>query len=382
MKTILFVHQSSELYGSDKTLLFLVTRFKKRGITPIVVLPDRGPLSNILEQNNIQIIETPVIKISRKMFAIGNLLNLPFQALSSLKTIDTALKGVQIDLVYSNTLAVLIGLLYAKKKGKKHIWHVHEIIQKPKIVKRVFSRLLRLNANDLTIFNSYATRDFWECIPTGKRSAVVWNGVSMGEDTTFLESGSKEALFGLNHQEVVIALIGRINKWKGQLLLLNAFKNLAVQHKNVSLVFVGSPPPGQNEYLLYLEEKINDFNLRERVKIIPFQSEIQRVWQSIDIAVIPSTEPEPFGLVALEAMLCAKPVIAADHGGLKEIVAHGETGLLFEPGNSLALEKALVTLLNDPEKRAEMGKKGLLRANTLFTVERYVSEIEKLCVNL
>jgi len=382
MKTILFVHQSSELYGSDKTLLFLVTRFKKRGITPIVVLPDRGRLSNILDQNNIQIIETPVIKISRKMFAIGNLLNLPFQTLASLKTIDTALKGIQIDLVYSNTLAVLIGLLYAKKKGKKHIWHVHEIIQKPTIVKRVFSRLLRLKANDLTIFNSYATRDFWECTPTDKRSAVVWNGVSMGEDITFLESGSKEALFGLNHQEVVIALIGRINKWKGQLLLLNAFKNLAVQHKNVSLVFVGSTPPGQKEYLLYLEEKINDFNLRERVKIIPFQSEIQRVWQSIDIAVIPSTEPEPFGLVALEAMLCAKPVIAADHGGLKEIVAHGETGLLFEPGNSLALEKALVTLLNDPEKRAEMGKKGLLRANTLFTVERYVSEIEKLCVNL
>jgi len=62
------------------------------------------------------------------------------------------------------------------------------------------------------------------------------------------------------------------------------------------------------------------------VSIIPFQKEISKFWQSIDIAVVPSIEPEPFGLVAVEAMLANKPVIASNHGGLTEIIINNYNG--------------------------------------------------------
>lgn len=77
------------------------------------------------------------------------------------------------------------------------------------------------------------------------------------------------------------------------------------------------------------------------------------------MAVVPSTEPEPFGMVAIEAMLASKPVVAANHSGLTEIVIHNETGFLVELNNIIALKEALEKLINNPELRISFGKNSL-----------------------
>lgn len=387
MKNILFVHQSAELYGSDKTLLLLVMEFKNKGINPIIVLPEKGPLFEILTENGITVILTSVIKISRTMFGIKNLLTLPFQINSSIKQIDEACKHIQIDLVYSNTLAVLIGLIYAKKRNIKHIWHIHEIIQKPKLVKTVFFKLISLKTNNHLIYNSFATRSFWEKSLQIKsiKSDVVWNGLSKdrSELSTHDLDNNRLNLFNAGKTHLVIALVGRINKWKGHQLLLTAFKNLPKETTNaVKLVFVGSAPPNREIYLTELIAKIEEYKMESQVMVIPFQQNIANVWQAIDIAVVPSTEPEPFGLVALEAMLYSKPVIAANHGGLKEIVVNDITGLLFEPNSLSALELCLKTLIDDKRKREFMGENGCKRAITEFTLGKYVTKIEQICLNI
>lgn len=73
MKTILFIHQSAELYGSDKTLLQLVTGLNKEKFLPIVVLPNSGPLKELLEKNKIKVIEAPVLKLYRGIFTPKNI---------------------------------------------------------------------------------------------------------------------------------------------------------------------------------------------------------------------------------------------------------------------------------------------------------------------
>ena len=116
--------------------------------------------------------------------------------------------------------------------------------------------------------------------------------------------------------------------------------------------------------------------MKDQVKIVPFQEEIWQLWDSIDIAVVPSTEPEPFGMVAIEAMLAKKPVIAANHGGLTEIVISGETGLLFEPQNPNELANALESLLNNSEKREKYGLAGYKRAVEHFSLQSHVNKFE------
>lgn len=384
MKNILFVHQSSELYGSDKMLLLLVSEFKLKEINPIVVLPDKGPLEHILKSQDIEVVLTPVFKISRNMFGIKNICSLPFQVLSSLKTIDIAVRSRKIDLVYSNTLAVLLGFVYANRRKIKHIWHVHEIVKNPFIVKNIYQKLISLKTNDIVIYNSHATKVFWELQNAYKKSFVVWNGMKKEHEAikTDVIIAVRKNVFVAEPNDVVIALVGRINKWKGQQLLLEAFKRCVNNTNSIKLIFVGSSPPNQEIYVSELQEKIVRSDLKDKVKIISFQNNIWPIWEAIDIAVVPSVLPEPFGIVTLEAMLCSKPVIASNHGGLSEIVVDDETGLLFEPNNIESLELALKTLINNKTKRDLMGKNGYDRATTLFTAESYVDKIEKICLGI
>lgn len=175
---------------------------------------------------------------------------------------------------------------------------------------------------------------------------------------------------------MVIALVGRINSWKGQQLLLTAFHGIAHKHPDTKLVFIGSAPPNQEFFEIELKDKIKEYRLENRVIIIPFQENIWSFWDAIDIAVVPSTEPEPFGMVAIEAMLSKKPVIAAKHGGLTETVLHNETGLLFEPNNPVALSLALEELILDSDKRRMFGEQGHQRTIEYFSLEKHVEKFE------
>src|SRR5205807_2360133 len=75
---------------------------------------------------------------------------------------------------------------------------------------------------------------------------------------------------------------------------------------------------------------------------------VMGAWSRCTIALVPSTWSEPFGIVALEAMIMGKPVIASRIGGLTDIVIDGETGFLVHPGDAQALQEAIQSLLDDP----------------------------------
>lgn len=160
-------------------------------------------------------------------------------------------------------------------------------------------------------------------------------------------------------------------------MLLKSFSLVAEKQLEAKLVFIGSAPPNQEFFETDLIKNIKNYKLEERVKIIPFQNNIWQFWDSIDIAVVPSTEPEPFGMVAIEAMMAKKPVIAANHGGLTEIVLPNKTGLLFEPNNAKELATALETLLKNESVRIAFGEEGYLRANSHFSLKSHVDKFEK-----
>jgi glycosyltransferase involved in cell wall biosynthesis len=101
--------------------------------------------------------------------------------------------------------------------------------------------------------------------------------------------------------------------------------------------------------------------LEGKVGVVAFQKEAHKVYQALDIVVHASTRPEPFGLVIAEALACAKPVVAALHGGAAEIGFDGEHCLGHIPGDPASLAGALVRLIRNDELRLRLGKSGRQR---------------------
>ncbi len=380
MKAVLFIHQSAELYGSDKTLLFLVKNLDKTNYFPVVVIPSEGPLKTELEKTGCKVVIAPVLKLYRKMFSPANLFRFIRDIQNGLKTLKELHQQHHFDVIYSNTLAVLLGTFFARKSKIKHLWHVHEIIESPKLFTKLFVYLLKHKSTTTLVYNSLATATFWNQNPEMKaKTHVVHNGLEIPKETpqdTIV--ALRKDYFKVSQDEVVIGLVGRISRWKGQLVLLKAFEMIQQNYPQARLVFIGSPPPAQNHFLETLQHEITSRNLNEKAIIIPFQETISAFWSSIDIAVVASTEPEPFGLVAVEAMLAKKPVIGANHGGLTEIIEEGQTGFLVTPKSETDLAEKLALLIQNKTLREEMGEKGNLRATKYFSVESYVSSFEKL----
>lgn len=374
-KTVLFFHQSAELYGSDKMLLHFVLHLKNEQseFNPIVVLPKEGPLLKILKQNKVKTIVSPVLKLSRNMFSAKIIFSFPYRLFKSLHTLKRDLKSESIDIVYSSTLAVTMGLVYSVLYRVKHLWHVHELIRKPRIIKHTYIYLLSRFSNH-AVFNSHASRNNFiiKKNKLSKKATVIWNGMERQVTKTKPETLKKlRKSLNIKETSIVIGLVGRISRWKGHHLLLEVFEDLDNKGYDIALLFLGSPPPNQEYFLESLMDEIKKRNLSNKCSIVGFDSNIWQYFDLMDIVTVPSTEPEPFGLVTLEAMLSKKPVIASNHGGLSEIILDNNTGFLFSPNNSEDLYLKTERLIKDKNKRNNFGKNGFDRVNTVFTPETY-----------
>lgn len=384
MKNVLIVNQSAELYGADKAILELINNFPEN-YTPIVVLHEEGPLKQLLEKKGIQVIYSSVIKVKRGILKPSFFIKLPLEIIKSFLSIKRQLKGKKIHLIHSNATSVFIGAFYSFFFRIPHLWHVHEIIEKPKRIALIYPKIIHF-FSDKVIFNSIATSNHFTSIyPKIKlKSTIIYNGQERKVDKITNDEIAKiKTTFSSKiDNKIIIGLIGRISKIKGQDLMLDAFTILQKKHHNVHMVFIGSAVKGKEEYLDDILKKIEKNSLQSKVSFIDFQENIWPYYDAIDISVVPSTEKESFGLVATESMLSKKPVIAANHGGLVEIVKANETGLLFEVNNTEDLAEKITFLLENPELIKIYGENGLKRVNENFSTKKYVKsftdEYEKL----
>lgn len=376
MKNILFIHQSAELYGSDKTLLLLLKGMNRSKFNPVVIVPFDGPLKAELERIEVEVVIAPVLKLYRDMFAPKNFLRFFKDVRKAMSAVNKLDQKYRFDIVYSNTLAVLLGMLFALKKKRVHLWHVHEIIEHPKILATVFPILLK-NFADVVICNSNATRsNLTKRNPKiVTKSLVIYNGLEPGKSTNL--SITKES-YGFSNDDIVVTLVGRISRLKGHKWVLNTILAHFSEHKNLKFLFVGSPVPNQEYYLDEIREIISRNRLNEMVKILPFTYDLNPIWFITDIALMPSTEPESFGMVALEAMLAQKPVIGSNHGGLAEIIVDENTGYLVTPNDVPSLSAALKNMINNTSLRKQMGNEGHKRAIKEFSVNSYICQLENL----
>jgi glycosyltransferase involved in cell wall biosynthesis len=380
MKNVLIINQSAELYGADKALLELIENYPK-GYNPIVVLHEKGPLTEVLEKKGVQVILSSVIKVKRGILKPGFFIKLPFETILSIYRINKELKGKKIAFIHSNAISVFIGAFYSFLLRKKHIWHVHEIIIHPKTLAKWYPKIVSF-FSDKIIFNSNATFEQFKKHTKNidNKSIVIHNGQNRLLALSTEDQKLKIRLgdFKINdNTTIVIGLVGRISRLKGQQVLLKSFLELSKKYSNIHLVYIGSTPNGQEHYLEKLEAKIKEYELGKSVTILDFKKDIWNYYDALDIVVVPSKEPESFGLVATEAMLSKKPVIGSNLGGLREVIVHEETGFLFEANDSVELAMYLEKLILNKDLIKSLGENGYERVIKCFSAERYVAEIKK-----
>lgn len=161
----------------------------------------------------------------------------------------------------------------------------------------------------------------------------------------------------------IVMLPGRLTRWKGQTLLVEAMARLG--RSDVCCLLVGSDQ-GRSNYRQELEELVRARGLEGQVRAVDHCRDMPAAFMLADVVVSASTDPEAFGRVVAEAQAMGRPVVAPDHGGAREIVVPGETGFLFKPGDVDALAESIksVLMLNASQREALSAKAiGHIRAH-------------------
>lgn len=363
---ILLLHSSSDLYGASKIFLQTVKIFLKRGHHCIVVLSSDGYLVEELKSLGVQVEIINLGILRKKYFSPTGLLNRISKWYRANFLLQKIIVEEKIDLVYSNTAAVLIGgwvVYFVNKKNltlKKvqHIWHIHEIIEKPKFVQLILKWCMRYRANKILVV-SKAVQKNWD------RGILLYNGIEPMIPSTKINYREQ---FLIPKEAIVIGMAARIHYWKGQSYFLQIAK--AMEKHPVYFIISGDPFPGYEYLLANMQDYINENDLSDRVKYIGFERDMDCFYQSIDILVLPSQQPDPLPTVVLEAMQYGLPVVATEQGGALEMIVEGETGIFIALNDVAAATKKITSIL--PETiRKQMGKQGQQRVETYFSAAAF-----------
>ncbi|MCJ7433686.1 MAG: glycosyltransferase family 4 protein [Anaerolineales bacterium] len=256
--------------------------------------------------------------------------------------------GISVDLIHCHDwMTVLAGLELRQILGAPLIYNVHLPQTYP--ATRNLENFGLVNAdlvivNSQSVYNELTTRQ----LPI-RQMSVVPNGVDLAE---YFPSADWPLDDGY------ILFVGRLVAQKGVDLLLRAFGVLLHHCPDAHLVIVG-----EGDLELYLQRVASYLGFRHRVTFIPWQTgpALVDLFQKARLVVMPSYY-EPFGIVALEAMACGRPVIASRVGGLPEIIMDGIQGYLTPNGDHLQLARRLADLMVNSKKRLQMGQAARLHS--------------------
>ena len=164
------------MYGASKILLITLKMLKKFGHDPLVVLSEEGLLSQILKKEHVKFRLIKLGIIRRKYFNFKGLINRFWTLWLAKHQLTRICNEEKIDLIYSNTAAVIVGGWVAKKCHLKHIYHVHEIIQSPSWFAFFIHKMIARNADHIIAVSQAVKNNLSTVIPDYKIS-VIYNGL-------------------------------------------------------------------------------------------------------------------------------------------------------------------------------------------------------------
>lgn len=378
MKRILYLHAGAEMYGADKVLLELIKGLYSKEFEAHVILPNDGVLVEALRQvgAKVSVLDYPILR--RKYFNPKGIADYIRSYNFYAKQIALYAREHSIDMVHNNTAAVLEGIYLKRKLKLPLIWHVHEIIVKPKAISDFINMLMGRYA-DKIVTVSQAVANHIKQSPFIKDSQVevIYNGV---DNAVYypMDASSIREKFDIAQDALVIGMIGRVNAIKGQNDFIEAVEPLLEKNEQAVAFLAGGVFPGEEWRLEELDKRIASSSVVSQIHRIDYYDKTSELYNMFDIFVLPSIKPDSLPTVVLEAMACSKPVVGYNNGGIAEMVVDDKSGCLVKPNRPQELSNAISLLLDSSEKREKFGRVGYQRQKELFSLESYIKNFSEL----
>lgn len=368
-RAVLFVDHAPALGGAEQSLLLLLQYLDRAEWQPHLACTP-----GILAQRAMRLgvpchlCDLPRLRRSPRFAA---------DWLRSTRHLAKLARQIEAQVIYANTVrAALYAAPAAKLARRPFLWHMRDFWLSETQPRHVWAdtavkRLLCLAAAQV-IANSHAVA---QQLPCAGKTAVVHNGIETDRFDPGLDGRPFRAQYHIPDNAPLVGMVGRLRPWKGQIPFLQMAAHILQQQSDVYFVVVGGANFAvEDDYARQVTHLARELGIAGQVVFTGMLDDVRPPLAALDIFVHPG-EPEPFGLVNIEAMAMARPVVAFAHGALPEIVQDSVTGLLTPPGNIPALAEAVTSLLTDGEKRRQMGHNGRSRAETHFTIQRTIREV-------
>jgi len=278
------------------------------------------------------------------------------------------LNDIRIIHLNNSVFTGLEWLIAAKITGRKIIAHQRSYFEGfPKIYvyhSRFFDHILGISNSTKEFLHKYGVKldkytTFYDRIDINKfRSNVTVSRDAVREE------------FSITKEQPLIGIVGNLQRWKGQMTVVEAVHLLKDRYPGLRCLLVGDSSKIAKDDVQYYDElisKIKAYSLRENIIITGFRTDVANLLNAMDIFIHASIRPEPWGLVVLEAMAMGKAIIASNDGGPVEMIVNGESGYLVEPGKPETLAEKLDLLLADPSLRRDMGQNALNQMQEKFS---------------
>lgn len=224
---------------------------------------------------------------------------------------------------------------------------------------------------------SEATREAYvrTGIPEGRIETAL-DGIDLDRFHVNGRSGAAPGGLTLDPANLTVGLVGRLVPEKGVEEFLRAARVIIDRFPRVQFVLVGGDPTPEGRHMARWRALAETLRLGAHVQFTGWRSDIPAITAQLDVAAQASKYWEGWAMSVLEAMACGKPVVATRIGGVPEVVEHGVTGLLVEPGDVAGLAEAVLSLLQDATLRRRYGEAGRRRAESQFDQRRLIARMQ------
>ncbi len=301
----------------------------------------------------------------------------PLVMAMNITRLDALIRENGVDIVHARSRApAWSAAAAARRTGAHFVTSFHGTYSAPSGIKRFYNRVMTRGKRVIAISNFIAGHIEKVYGVGPERVRVVHRGVDI--DLFDPDKVSDERMIQLASQwrlpddKRIILMPGRLTRWKGQGVLIEALTKLG--RRDVHCLVVGTDE-GHPAFRRDLERLIIGAGLGDMVQLVGHCQDMPAVYMLSDVVVSASIRPEAFGRVITEAQAMGRPVVIADHGGASETVIAGETALLVPPNDSGALAKALDNALSlEPAAREKLARIAKAHIRDHFTKERMCQE--------
>jgi glycosyltransferase involved in cell wall biosynthesis len=376
---VLFYNQAAEISGAERVLLDIMALAQHAGHSVALAAPP-GPLGAEAERTGIP--HLPVIPLVLGYTHDPRVLALyAAQAAAPIADLARVVRGGRPHVVYANSIRAGLIAAVVQKLVRPHprlVVHVHDALH-TNALNRLAAGLISSEAAAIVAISQYVTRG----LGRGKVQ-VLHNAIDPQRYCRAAERGqAMRQHLGVPPQAPLLAVVGQLTPWKGQMDALDAFARLRASCPAAHLVIAGAAKfVGRHRrydttaYRAALLARAQQPDLRGHVHFLGDVADVVAVYSAATLLVVPSWS-EPFGRVVIEAMAAQCPVLATRAGGIPEIVTHGVDGWLVPPRDSAALAAAMAHLLADPAVRARLAQQGLRTVRQRFALSDYMAKIEE-----